>query len=851
MIGITPEIFQDVLNTFKPFVPSNIETGALLLRQKFAQHEISDKDVNDLAAVIVASVAPASAAIEAKRSSESIGEQPQTESLGVNAPSAGALPEGAGLNPFLDPLPQLPASMKNRRQWVRWKLESVGKKTTKVPYQVNGAHASSTNSSTWADYKTVCQAGLIDETQGVGYVVNGDIVGFDLDGCRDPKSQEIAQWAMDIIDTLSSYTEVTPSGTGVRVWVCGDLIGNDRMFKLDPAVGHGDKVQIEVYNTGRYFTATGKSLSPAFGSIDVETRDLNQAFQLVRQTREQHPAPRNEKAEAADNSNLGGSGSVKVEQIGTLGSTKYNVYMNGIIESTSPFVISDGLWRITAPSPSEADLSLCTVLAMMHGDDADAIWNEYTESALVRPKWLEREKYFRECTITKAVETAKKITKDSGVTLSPPSSILETPEIEVPKAEIPRMEDIESVEIPEFDDSVINGIYREIVDAACVGTTLQRQFAFLAAKTYIGALVSGKISFEGADFDSSYYATAIGATGTGKGFAWQRVVEQICNSVKTLTTEVKIIHSADSGAGLKDSFFDDPKDAPIICYVDEIASLGHKTGEKKQPEILDTIIELANRHVLSRTLASRGKGKATRTHDNARLSLYLCGQDGEVIMQAFAGRTRLGIYERLYPEYGAPVVAGKKPRIDSDVAQALFIKISKLPKTGEITMAPGVDNRLEAFWGTLPNAVQARVRLKNHLQLDMFMSAYGRGSMVAEHEDLDIAIKIFQRQLVIRDKCFTAEVPDKVGLYLARLKAITNRMRQRLNAGEPIPKVAMSVRDFQNATNAFRDNELHTFQVAWTNWGAQVSSVKVKGKNGQEYKKFVPEPDETDVWAWE
>ena len=59
----------------------------------------------------------------------------------------------------------------------------------------------------------------------------------------------------------------------------------------------------------------------------------------------------------------------------------------------------------------------------------------------------------------------------------------------------------------------------------------------------------------------------------------------------------------------------------------------------------------------------------------------------------------------------------------------------------------------------------------------------------------------------------------------------------------------MSLRDFQTATNAFRDNELHTFQIAWRSWDTQMATTEVTGKNGHKYKKFVPEPNEDEMWA--
>jgi hypothetical protein len=367
--------------------------------------------------------------------------------------------------------------------------------------------------------------------------------------------------------------------------------------------------------------------------------------------------------------------------------------------------------------------------------------------------------------------------------------------------------------------------------------------------------MAGKVTFENMDADSSYYGVVIAETGTGKGLAWRRTVENSLMMGESLRASVKIIQSADSGAGLKDAFFEDsgqPLTAPVICYVDEATSLGHKAGEKKNPEIVDTIIELADGHRISRVLARNGK-KTSRTNDNARLSLYMCGQNGEVFMQAFAGRTKLGLYDRFYPEYSPNVEAGDLPDIDTGKAVQVWTEINELLKTsGQMKMSDGVKMLVDEFWKSQPSEYRKRVRWKKHLMLDMYMAAFGRGSMFATAEDWEGAKKLYLRQVAIREEHFTTEVPDKIGVYNSRLRAITERMRARLKAGETVQQVALSQRDFINSTNAYRDNDVHTFNMAWRHWeGALLASVPVIGGNGQKYTKYVPMPNEDETWKME
>jgi hypothetical protein len=100
---------------------------------------------------------------------------------------------------------------------------------------------------------------------GFGYVFSPDdpFTGIDLDGCRDPKTGTVASWAKDMILNLDSYAEVSPSLTGVKVWVVAKspldsgkkraVTTDERPVAKEPA--------IEVYDRGRYFAVTGMKLA--------------------------------------------------------------------------------------------------------------------------------------------------------------------------------------------------------------------------------------------------------------------------------------------------------------------------------------------------------------------------------------------------------------------------------------------------------------------------------------------------------------------------------------------------------------------------------------------------------------
>ena len=61
-----------------------------------------------------------------------------------------------------------------------------------------------------------------------------------------------------------------------------------------------------------------------------------------------------------------------------------------------------------------------------------------------------------------------------------------------------------------------------------------------------------------------------------------------------------------------------------------------------------------------------------------------CGQDGHVYMKAFAGRTKLGLWDRLTPEYSVAVEAGDLPQISPTDAFQLMNELNKLDYSDEM-----------------------------------------------------------------------------------------------------------------------------------------------------------------------
>ena len=153
------------------------------------------------------------------------------------------------------PTIRVPASLRNLHQWVVWRYEQRGGgKPTKVPHQIDGCLASSTDPHTWCSWDEALKAWQKNPRtwSGVGFVFSAadPFVGIDLDECL-LAAGKLKPWAQPIIDKFSgSYAEVSPSGRGIKIWVKGTLPGGSTAFPL----GDG---RVEIYDRARYFTVTG------------------------------------------------------------------------------------------------------------------------------------------------------------------------------------------------------------------------------------------------------------------------------------------------------------------------------------------------------------------------------------------------------------------------------------------------------------------------------------------------------------------------------------------------------------------------------------------------------------------
>lgn len=156
----------------------------------------------------------------------------------------------------------IPQELKDLKQWVYYVCEPRivrgKKKLTKIPYQINGKKASSTNPTQWNTYNAVANHYINIENStppehghGVGFVFDKGYVGIDLDNHID-ETGKISDLARETIDLFCSYSEKSISGNGIHIIIKANNISLDKK--------RNDTIGIEVYNTERFFTMSGDVL---------------------------------------------------------------------------------------------------------------------------------------------------------------------------------------------------------------------------------------------------------------------------------------------------------------------------------------------------------------------------------------------------------------------------------------------------------------------------------------------------------------------------------------------------------------------------------------------------------------
>lgn len=272
----------------------------------------------------------------------------------------------------------IPPVLTAESSWVCWQSEHRDGTHTKVPIDpTTGAYASVSTPATWTGFEEAYQYYRETAVDGIGIVFTDDdpFIGIDLDDCRNPDSGKLADWAKDIITQLDSYTEASPSRTGIHIIATGDR---------PPGKNRTDS--IECYDADRYFTVTGHHLSLTPTTINNRTEEIAAIHAEY----------------LADNVNSDETPALPTDEYPTDLSDDELIAYAVNAENGDKF---ERLWHgdiADYPSHSEADQALCNLLAFWTGGDPQRVERLFNQSGLARDKWRNREDY-RERTIQKAI----------------------------------------------------------------------------------------------------------------------------------------------------------------------------------------------------------------------------------------------------------------------------------------------------------------------------------------------------------------------------------------------------------------------------------------------------------------
>ena len=280
----------------------------------------------------------------------------------------------------------IPLELKQFDKWVCW-MPSVktNGRVDKLPldrYDFNRKVNSLTNCESWDQISRKTSA---NTSLGIGFYpdsVNTGLVGIDLDHVFTDQGQIRAE-SLEIVRMLDSYTELSPSRSGLHIWIQSQFSPDNRKSKA-----------LEIKSKGNcYLTVTGYcfgSVKPVFDRTKVFREILDKYF--YRETPE----------ERTDRLFL------RIDDSDTLrklwSKEERSKLWDGDISAYASADHPEG-------DRSSADLALCNYLYLCSNCDEEAVDRLFRRSRLMRPKWDEIHsadgRTYGQMTIAKVMERRK------------------------------------------------------------------------------------------------------------------------------------------------------------------------------------------------------------------------------------------------------------------------------------------------------------------------------------------------------------------------------------------------------------------------------------------------------------
>jgi hypothetical protein len=275
---------------------------------------------------------------------------------------------------YFDPSYSLaPERMKQANQWLAFRVtwnpaaEHFDKTPLNSRGQVENNHQGGESFATMLEYVKRNPSTVL------GFYVRPPFIAIDLDDAVKMEIKDIAPWASQIIREIGSYTELSPSGSGIHIIGLGTKPGNKSKIG-----------SVEIYTDKRALTVTSCPIEgyEALKQVDVTSVYNKMVSRAYAFGESKHERVLNERASSGEGNRIHHAGHMLTSLLTLLSTGDYT-------PDAKPFRVTDKHenW-VEYASQSEAIGAFLVCAARKHDCDPDKIEQEYLDSHLSDiPKW--------------------------------------------------------------------------------------------------------------------------------------------------------------------------------------------------------------------------------------------------------------------------------------------------------------------------------------------------------------------------------------------------------------------------------------------------------------------------------
>jgi hypothetical protein len=639
-------------------------------------------------------------------------------------------------------LERIPPELQTYPAWVCGRVDKspVDPKT--------GKNAMANVPGTWGSFDEAVEYLRAHGNNGVrtvGLEVGGSpFTAIDLDHCRNPETDVIESWAQEIIEGLNSYTEITPSDTGIRIFVTA----SDDFPKVNRkrgGLGETGKGAIEIANTGKYFSVTGNHLDGTPDWIGHRPEELRKVYDKYFPAKAPEPTP-----------------TAKTRP--TLADDEFLQRAGNAANGAAFTKLYSGNWS-DYPSQSEADLALCCHLAFWTGKDSERIDFLFRQSRLYREKW-DRQDY-RTQTINRAIEITREVYREKKT--EPTTPIGDEMKLTFP--------------------DIIKGSAGHFAMAYSDITEAPKSFYYLCYLACLGSHLSGKITLNTLlNVQPRLYVVLLGPSGRGRKSTPITITTEF---FQELFEDFSILHHANSGEGLGVHL--ERNRNTLICY-DELLGFVSKAIQKGNT-LLGTVTTLFEKNAYQ--TATKDK---QLTINNAHLSML-----GACTIDTWercweADFTAIGLNNRLFLAPGVmESFHSIPPRLNIETWKALRDElryiVGNAQAVKEYTLTPEAFARYDKWYReTLDHKSVHAVRLDNYALRFMLLFAVNESKTEIDVPIVESVIELVEWQHHVRQQYDPIDVDNESA-------KIETRIRRTLNLG------SRNKRELQQKTGAARSGK--------------------------------------------